>query len=267
MTFFFILAKVGWLVAQPIGLLTLALLAIVVALFLKAYRLARWIALIGLLVLVAATHTNLGRLIIQPLENRFARPTDLPDGDTVAGIIVLGGGFNGFVTRARGGFELNDAGDRFVEALRLARALPDKPLVISGGPASLIGVAEGDAPVATRFYTEFGLDPERLVLEQRSRNTFENGLYTKEAISGFPAGRWLLVTSAFHMPRSAGVFRKQGIDVLPWPVDYRTAGDERFSFGRNDPAEAFLELSLALRERVGIAVYAVTGRSEPTRER
>ena len=111
-----------------------------------------------------------------------------------------------------------------------------------------------------RFFTEFGIDENRLILENRSLNTHENAALTKTVIAGLPKGDWLLVTSAFHMPRSVGAFREQGIGVIPWPADYRTSGTDGFAIGRDDPMEAMSEVSLAIREWIGLAVYAATGR-------
>jgi uncharacterized SAM-binding protein YcdF (DUF218 family) len=257
---FFLLSKIAWLVIQPVGLLVLSFSAILLASFFRALRLVRWLAFLGLVFILVAAQTNAGRLMLQPLENRFPRPAQMPSRDQVAGIIVLGGGFDGYVTQRRGGFELGESGDRFVEALRLARALPEIPLVISGGEASLIRTTEGDASIAARFFGEFGIPQDRLVLENRSLNTYENAVMTKAAIGDFPDGKWLLVTSAFHMPRSVGAFRLQGVEVIPWPADFRTSGQDRFAIGRDDPMEAMSEVSLATREWIGLAVYAATGR-------
>lgn len=257
---FYFLSKIAWLVIQPVGLLVLCFAAILLASFFRGRRVLRLLAFLGLLFVLGAAQTNIGRLMLQPLENRFARPNDIPSQDQVAGIIVLGGGFDGYVTQRRGGFELGESGDRFVETLRLARVLPDVPVVISGGEASLIRTTEGDASIAVRFFTEFGIENRRLILENRSLNTHGNAVLTKAAIVDIPGGEWLLVTSAFHMPRSVGAFREQGISVIPWPADYRTSGTDGFAIGRDDPMEAMSEVSLAIREWIGLAVYAATGR-------
>ena len=257
---FFFLSKIAWLVIQPVGLLVLCFAAILLASFFRGRMVLRLLAFLGLIFVLGAAQTNVGRLMLQPLENRFARPSEIPPQDEVAGIIVLGGGFDGYVTERRGGFELGESGDRFVETLRLARALPDVPVVISGGEASLIRTTEGDASIAVRFFAEFGIEESRLVMESRSLNTHENAALTKAIIADLPEGNWLLVTSAFHMPRSVGAFREQGIGVIPWPADYRTSGTDGFAFGRDDPMSAMSEVSLAMREWIGLAVYAATGR-------
>ena len=207
---FYYLSKIAWLGIQPVGLLTLCFASILLVSFLRSRKLLRLLAFLGLLFVLGAAQTNVGRLMLQPLENRFARPGEIPPPGRVAGIIVLGGGFDGYVTQRRGGFELGESGDRFVETLRLAKALPDVPVVISGGEASLIRTTEGDASIAVRFFTEFGIDENRLILENRSLNTHENAALTKTVIAGLPKGDWLLVTSAFHMPRSVGGVPRAG---------------------------------------------------------
>ena len=257
---FYYLSKTLWLLIQPVGLICLIFAGILLFLLLKRIRVAVWLAVLGLCFGLVATQSNAGRLLLQPLENRFSRPESPPAPDKVAGIVVLGGAFDGYVTRVRGGFELGASGDRMVEALRLARLYPDKPVIVSGGEASLIGLTEGDAPIASRFFTTFGIAADRIVLEDKSLNTHENAVLSKAVMERYGEGDWLLVTSAFHMPRSVGAFRMQGIEPVPWPVDYKTAGTESFSVGRDDPTEALVETNLAMREWIGLAVYAATGR-------
>jgi uncharacterized SAM-binding protein YcdF (DUF218 family) len=257
---FFPLSKIGWLLIQPIGLLGLLFAALLALSIRRSAWLIAWLAAAGLGLVLGTSQTNIGKLALQPLENFYERPAAMPLAGEVAGIIVLGGGFEGDVTRLRGGFELGESGDRFVEAVRLARLYPKVPVVVSGGEASLIGETEGDAAISKRFFDAFGVAADRLILEDRSMNTYQNAAYTKAVLPKDATGKWLLVTSAFHMPRSAAAFRKQGIDFIAWPVDYRTTGRERFEIGRDDAIQAFAEVSLAMREWVGLAVYAATGR-------
>lgn len=257
---FFIISKIGWLLIQPLGLLAIALAILFFLALRRKATLSAALAGLSLLGLLAASQTNAGRLLLQPLENRYQRPETMPAPNEVAGIIVLGGGFDGFVTVARGGFELGDSGDRFVEAVRLAGLYPQAPVVVSGGEAALIGHAEGDASIAPRFFAALGVNADRLILEDRSMNTYQNAVYTKAVLPSEAKGMWLLVTSAYHMPRSVGAFRKQEVPIIPWPVDYRTSGKEVLALGRNNPAAAMGELSDALREWLGILVYRATGR-------
>jgi uncharacterized SAM-binding protein YcdF (DUF218 family) len=258
---FFTISKIGWLLIQPLGLLAIALALLLFLTWRRRMWLSVLVAALSLSGLLLASQTNLGRLLLQPLENRYARPGAMPASEEVAGIIVLGGGFDGFVTVARGGFELGSSGDRFVEAVRLAGLYPKVPVVVSGGEAALIGNAEGDASIAPRFFSALGVAPDRLILEDRSMNTYENAVFTEAILPAAAEGsKWLLVTSAYHMPRSVGAFRKQGVPIIPWPADYRTSGEETFRLGRNNPAAAMGEISDALREWLGLLVYRMTGR-------
>src|SRR5690606_8417241 len=124
--------------------------------------------------------------------------------------------------------ELNASGDRFVEAAILARRYPEARLIVSGGSGSVFLQGEGDADTAPRLLSGLGVEPERILLENKSRDTFENARFSFAMARPQPGETWLLVTSAFHMPRAVGAFRQAGFPVVPWPADYRTSGRERF---------------------------------------
>jgi uncharacterized SAM-binding protein YcdF (DUF218 family) len=256
---FFFVAKVFWFFIQPLNLALFLFLAGIVALFLgrRSFSLAASCA--AFLIVALGTWTSLGALMLNPLEERFQRPT-LPD--RVDGVVLLGGGLEGAINLARGGYELNAGGDRLVETAILARRFPEALIVISGGTGTLILDGEGDADTAPRLLTALGVEPERLVLENKSRDTFENAQFTKALVSPKPGETWLLVTSAFHMPRSMALFRKADFAVLPWPVDYRTSGFEGVGFAQDNPADSLRNLTTAIREWIGLAAYWLSGRIE-----
>lgn len=255
---FFYLSKLFWIVAEPINLIGILVVIGIVLTILRLRRLGLAFLLAGLAVLALGAWTSLGALMLHPLEDRFQRPEPAPD--AVAGIIVLGGGFEGAVNLARGGYELNASGDRFVETAILARRYPQARIIVTGGTGTLVLEGEGDADTAPRLLTALGVAPERLVLENRSRNTHENAVFTRQMLQPKPGETWLLVTSAFHMPRSVGLFRKAGFNVTPWPVDYRTAGTEYFGPAQDNVADSLRNLSLAVREWIGLLAYRLTGR-------
>jgi len=109
------------------------------------------------------------------------------------------------------------------------------------------------------FVERHGL-AERVLFEDRARNTYENALYSKRLASPAPGERWLLVTSAAHMPRSVGVFRQVGWPVVPYPVDYETEGEFRILI-RPDAALRWNEFDRAVKEWVGLLAYWLSGRS------
>jgi uncharacterized SAM-binding protein YcdF (DUF218 family) len=201
--------------------------------------------------------TRTGALLLQPLEDRFARPAIMPA--QVDGIIVLGGGFEGMVNKARGGTELSAAGDRYMEALALARVYPAAKIVVTGGIGRLLSKNETDAQTAPRLFARFGIGAERLILEGQSRNTDENARFVAAMIEQKPGETWLLVTSAFHMPRSVGLFRKAGLEIVPWPADYRTPGTGGGLLG-GSAKENMDDFALAIREWAGLVAYRLSGR-------
>jgi uncharacterized SAM-binding protein YcdF (DUF218 family) len=257
---FFVLSKVVGFFLQPLNFVTV-LLGLGLLALLAGWRGAGFGAILGaFLVLVLCTWTSLGALMIRPLENRFPRPDPAPQ--AVAGIIVLGGGLEGAINLARGGYEMNSGGDRFVETAVLARRYPEARVVVSGGQGTVVLEGEGDADTAPRLLTALGVAPERLVLENRSRNTDENARFTREMVEPKPGETWLLVTSAFHMPRSVALFRKAGFPVVPWPTDYRTTGREGVGFFRDNAGDALSNVMISIREWVGLFAYRLSGRTD-----
>lgn len=96
-------------------------------------------------------------------------------------------------------------------------------------------------------------------MERRSRNTYENAVFTKALVAPKPGERWLLVTSAYHMPRSVGLFRRAGFLVEPYPVDWRI-GERVFAF-ENVSADGLFRTDIAVREWLGLLAYRLSGRT------
>lgn len=252
-------SKVFWLLAQPLSLCLVLLVAGLLAGFLGWGRIRTGAAVAAALVLFVTLFTSTGAVLLQVLEDRIARVELAAGGPSC--IVMLGGGVEADVIAARGGFEMNQAGDRFVETLRLARAYPSARILVSGGDGSFSGSYEGDAAVATRFFEAFDVPAERLIRETQSRTTFENVVNTKALLEENGLERCLLVTSAFHMPRSVGLFRKAGLEALPWPTDYRTTGTARLGFDFTQPSTNSQLMTTALREWAGLALYHLAGRT------
>lgn len=257
MTFY--ISKIFWLLAQPLSLSFLLIVAGLVAGGLKWSRLRTLASLGAALILFVTLFTSTGAVLLQALEERIPR-AELPASGPAC-IITLGGGFESEVVTTRGGFEMTAAGDRFVETLRLARQFPQARILISGGDGSISGAFEGDAVVGTRFFEAFGVPATRLIRETASRDTYENAGNTEALLKENGLSNCLLVTSAFHMPRSVGLFRKLGIDVLPWPTDYRTTGQASLGFDFTQPSSNTQLLTTALREWTGLLFYNLAGRT------
>ena len=143
------------------------------------------------------------------------------------------------------------------ETAALAFRFPNARIVISGGEGALLYRGGGQT-----FLTRISIDPERILLEETSRTTSENAAFTKALVAPRPGERWLLVTSAFHMPRAIGSFRAAGFDLMPWPVDFRTRGPVDLLRFSPRPSEAWRRVDLASKEWIGLLIYQLLGRTD-----
>ena len=255
----FVLSKLVWMAVQPLSLVFFLGLVALLLILLRWRRAAIGLLSTALLVLFATLYTTTGSVLLQTLEARFPRPA--ADPANLACMIVLGGAFETEVTTARGGIELNQSADRFVEALRLALLHPQAKILVSGGDGSLSGAYEGDAAASLRFFSAFGLARDRLITEMTSRNTDENAQNSREVLVDNGLSDCLLITSAFHMPRAVGLFRKAGIETVPWPTDYRTSGEATLGLDFTQPLSNSQLTTTAVREWLGLLVYRLTGQT------
>jgi uncharacterized SAM-binding protein YcdF (DUF218 family) len=256
----FLVSKVFWLVAQPLSLASLSVLVGVLLMLSRFRRSGGVLGALGLVVLFLSLFTTAGPYFLQILEDRFPRPSPPPA--ELSCIIVLGGAFENVVMASRGGMEFNQAADRFIETVRLAGAYPAARILVSGGDGSLSGAYEGDARASEGFFDAFGIAVERVIREEASRTTFENARYTKDLLAANRLEHCALVTSAYHMPRSVGLFRSIGIEVVPWPADYRTSGKVRLGFDFTQPSLNAQLATTAAKEWTGLVAYYLLGRTQ-----
>ncbi|PDT53726.1 MULTISPECIES: YdcF family protein [Sinorhizobium] len=256
----FLASKIFWLIAQPLSVAFFSILFGVLLIFSRFRRSGGIFASLGLLVLFLSLFTTAGPYFLQILEDRFPRPLAPPA--EISCIIVLGGAFENVVIASRGGIEFNQAADRFIEAVRLAKAYPAARVLVSGGDGSITGAYEGDARASQGFFGAFGIAADRVIREEASRTTFENARYTRDLLATNGLERCALVTSAYHMPRSIGLFRANGIEVVPWPADYRTSGKVRLGFDFTQPSLNAQLATTAAKEWTGLLAYYLLGRTQ-----
>ena len=259
---FFALSKIGWALFAPSNLIGLLLALGCLALLLRWRRIGATLMGSSLLLYLVAGLGPLGHILLRPLEDQFPRPpADMAAPD---GIIVLGGGMNEIMLRDRNALVLSAEGGRMTDTVMLARRFPKARVVFTGGSAALVvntGITESDA--ARQFFIAMGLPAERLAFEEKSRNTDENAQFTRDLVQPKPGERWLLVTSAFHLPRSVALFRKAGFDVIPWPSDYVTRGRPNDYYRPSATAANGLGLTdSGLREWIGLFAYRLTGKTD-----
>jgi len=189
-------------------------------------RRSNGIALVALAAVHAAlavhlvdTASRFQSYLLRPLAARFRQPLLDPD-TTVSGIIVLGGGF-----------------ERTREGVRLQHSYPGALLVVSGANDYDYAYARANAA-----------DPARVIVEPDAKSTFDNARLTRRLLRPQPGERWLLVTSASHMPRAYLAFDGAGFPVIPWPVFEQTGSDQA-------------EAEQATHEILGLIGYRLLGRT------
>jgi uncharacterized SAM-binding protein YcdF (DUF218 family) len=263
---FFVPAKVLWFLLQPSSLLFGVVVAGALLAPTRWYRLGRRLAWGGAVALLVCGLTPLGDVLIRPLETRFPRADIAPPAGgsarPIAGIIVLGGGEDGHAADSPQLAALNEAAERYTEAVALARRLPEARLVFSGGSGALLTAAVPEAQLAGRLFAALGIAEDRVTLEGKSRDTHENALFSARLLQPRPDQRWLLVTSAWHMPRAMGSFRRAGFAVEAWPVDYRTPRRLQLARLHSSIPEGLRRIDFVVREYVGLLAYYAAGRTD-----
>lgn len=253
----FYISKIVWAVVQPGSLILIALLAVLV--FGHMGRRTRGALGIVSAVLVAVAVLPLGTWLLRPLDDRFPPPS-AEQISAAPGIIILGGAASTMMTAARPGLALSDRAERYTEAVRLAHEYPDKIVAFTGGSGSMLKPDLKEGPIARELLLGLGINPQRLIVEEDSRTTADHPLMLEPLL---PAGAkeegWLLVTSAWHMPRSVAVFRAAGWHVEPYPVDYATLPEGGWFPGF---IGGLAGLYFGMHEWIGLFAYRAMGHTQ-----
>lgn len=259
---FYVVAKVSWFLLQPSSLMVGAVIAGTLLTYTAWRRLAQGLLWGAAAALLIGGLSPLGDVLLHPLEQRFMR-TDLDrPGPPITGIIVLGGVVDSHEFGSPDVVSLSEAGERFTEAVILAQRLPGARLVFSGGSGNIVPEEETEARAARDFFEAFGVAENRITLEAKSRDTCENAEFSAQLLAPRADQRWLLVTSAWHMPRAMGCFRHARFAVEAWPVDYRAANPLALAKWDNSISEGLRRIDNGVREYVGLLAYYLAGRTD-----
>jgi uncharacterized SAM-binding protein YcdF (DUF218 family) len=258
-TGFFIIAKIVGAFLLVDTWLVLALVGVMVALLRQKYRTALWMTGGTLLSVVVLSAFPLADPLLGKIEQTYPA-NSAPE--RVDGIIVLGGGGDLNVSRRWGRPELGEGGDRYVAALAMALKYPEALIVFTGGSGALrnaLSTAKSESDLAREFFAAHGILEPRLLIEGQSRNTAENAQLSHGIVQPEIDTHWVLITSAFHMPRAMRSFETAGWpNLTAYPVDYRTAAfadHVGWNFGRN-----LRNLNIVIRELVGQLAYRIAAK-------
>jgi uncharacterized SAM-binding protein YcdF (DUF218 family) len=174
-----------------------------------------------------------------PLEDQFTRPAWPAHVD---GVIVLAGGQS-----------------RLVAGAELARRYPEARLIYSGGVAPFERPETAEARVAPAAFEQMGVERSRLIMETRSRNTWESFVYSKKLAQPQPDETWLVVTSAVHMPRAMGIAARLHWHVLPWPSGFVPVKAKGMAWD-SSIADRLVQIEGGAHEWAGLAAYRLMGR-------
>ena len=269
-TIFFILSKIVQFCIEPLNWVIVFVSLGLLFLLLRKPELCKRFLLLAIFDLLIVGWLPTSEMGLRALEEVIPKTSlaDLSEKD-LGGIIILGGAIEGGqIAEDRAEISIYSAAERVTKAFQLIRKYPDLPFIFSGysGRINPSGISESDA--FKQLIQEQGLSEiseKTAHYENQSRNTYENVLYMKPMIQEFglknEAGAlkpWLLITSACHMYRSVKIFEKQGISVIPVPVDYQTAASLRWTeFDLVDGAQNWSKL---LHELIGLFAYWITGK-------
>lgn len=255
MSAFLFLSKALPQLVLPLGL---ALCLLGLALLLWRRRAARGLVALALAILLLPSTPLCADALLGPLEARYPLRTAAAS-ETADAIIVLGGGTSGRSAR-QPEVELQQSGMRLLHALRLYQQHKAPLLLLSGGN---LWPGETEAEQMRLIFHEWGVPDSALLLEPRSRNTYENAVESLRLCRERGLRRVLLVTSAFHMPRALAIFRHQAngaVEVLPSPTSAMVSGTRHSLLLSLLPdAGALATSTLALRERIGVFIYGLRG--------
>jgi uncharacterized SAM-binding protein YcdF (DUF218 family) len=256
---FFIVSKLLEQFVIPSNFLLLLGLFGLLLLIFRRRRLGIAFSALAIVSLAICGWSPLGALALAPLENRFAAP-DLIQPPT--GVIMLGGAVDIHLTADRRMVALNDGGERLTETAALAHRFPTARIFLSGGFGHIGSQTDpSESAVARQFLLSVGIAAERISMEEKSRTTCENAAESFKALNPKAGERWLLVTSAWHMPRAVACFRAEKFDVVPYPVDFRTRVNERWRLVNKSSAMGLEDIDIAFHEWIGLAAYWLTGKT------
>lgn len=256
---FYFVSKILWFFLTPSTALVTLAIAGLALMRTRVAPIGWWMTASAAALMLLAGLSPLAYWIMRPLEERF--PAFADDGKPIDGIIVLGGTFDTGPTLAHHQMALNETGERIVALGDLARRYPNARIVYSGGGSEFARDYTPEATLLEQTIGELGLPPERVSYERASLNTAQNASESKALAQPKAGETWLLVTSAFHMPRAVGAFRAAGFDVVPYPVDYRTAGAASLTTPFAFVSQGLRLTDTGTKEWIGLVSYYVAGKT------
>ena len=254
----FYIAKVANYLLEPLYILSFFLLILIfLLLFTNFKKPTIFFAKFLLILFLFFGYTPFSNFLLNKIEDSI-KPSKYP-AQQLIGVIILGGSFDlELESKERNEVLLNSAAERLTKALEIYRKNPRLLILFSGASNKIKPIGWSESDMAKKFFLEQGVRSENLIFENKSRNTFENIIYSKDIIKN-NKGTWGFVTSAYHIPRSYFAFKKQGLVLEPISVDYRT-GTSSIFWINFDIRKGLENWRLLFKEIAGVSYYKITGK-------
>ncbi len=255
---FFILSKIFWTLAQPLN--AICLLAASGLIFrMKWPKAGTKMVVVAVCLLLICGMLPVGPVLMVWLERQYPA-TEAPT--NVDGIIVLGGAFESNLSRKSEKLSANSDIGRIFCAVELTKINPSARLAFTGGSGDILNPETLEGQDIRQFINLIDFKHRNILFEEKSRNTFENAVYSKEMLNPQNDENWVLVTSAYHMPRSVSVFQKLDWNVTAYSCGHKTTGKYGEIFTQLPSVTGnFTMLNIAIKEIIGSVIYYVTGKS------
>ncbi len=231
--------------------------------FSKKQKIGKSLVTFGLILLIVSSYEGVSGRILRTLESQYppinlSRVVAHQNRGTAEGsvkwIVVLAGGIAG---DANSPYQIqisHHSRIRLMEGIRLHRMIPGSKIILTGG----IGFdGRPEATTMSRVAMDLGVNRSDMVLEVEARDTKDHPLFVRDIVHDDP---FILVTSAFHMPRAVKLFAKQGLFPIPAPAGQWTPPLRFWSLVNFFPSAAGMRLAeLAYHEYMGLTWAWIRG--------
>jgi uncharacterized SAM-binding protein YcdF (DUF218 family) len=254
----FYLSKILSIFINPLYILFLIILTIIFTIFfIESKKLIIFLSKLFLILFLFFSYIPLSNFFLNKIED-YIQPSKYPI-NQLTGVIVMGGSFNsGLLSKERNETSINGGAERLTKALEIYKKNPKILILFSGFSSELYPEGWNESQIAKKFFFEQGVKNDNLIFEDKSKNTIENIIFSKDFIDK-NKGVWGLITTASHMPRSFFSFKKQGIILEPIIVDYQT-GTSKMFWINFDIYRGLSNWNTIFHEIIGLTYYKVTNR-------
>ena len=260
---FYSLSSMLWSTFQPVQALVYLLLLVLILSFFNKNKFSRIINSITIILFILVILLPNGTYLLWKLENAYTIPKSFPN--KIDGILILGGGINPILTYEHSQTILNEKIERIIESVKLIKQFPDAKVIYSEGAPITAKINITNIDAVKFFYKQMGVNNKKIIFENKSRNTYENIIFSKKFINENDSNKWILLTSAYHMKRAMSVAAKLELNFIPYPVDYRLQTAYNWKLVYIVKGRTFLtnlnHFQLAIHEYIGLIVYYLTKKS------